>query len=246
MRADRYFEALRSCPVVTVDELVQGRPFVVLSPHPDDETLGAGGLIAESCAAGGEVDIIVVTDGSGSHPRSQQYPREKLVALRYAEVHAAGRALGLHEDRVTFLGLRDTMAPMSGPDFDEAVQTTLDVVRRSGAGALFVTWEGDPHCDHQASAALAKAVRRSSPGLKLWAYPVWGWHLVADTEMQQPPPTAVRIDISSHRDRKRAAIDAHASQMTGLIGDDPDGFRFNDTSLAPFLGQFEYFIEVPS
>ncbi|MGJ5203707.1 PIG-L deacetylase family protein [Bradyrhizobium sp. HKCCYLR20261] len=246
MRADRFLDALSTSPVVTVDELVHGRPLVVLSPHPDDESLGAGGLIAESRAAGHEVNVIVVTDGSGSHPRSRQYPRQKLVALRYAEVHAAGRVLGVQPDHVTFLGLPDTRAPMSGPDFDAAVETTLKVVRRSGAGALFVTWEGDPHCDHQASAALAKAVRRASPGLKLWAYPVWGWHLAADVETQQPPLSAVRIDISSQRGRKRAAIDAHASQMTDLISDDPDGFRFDDASLAPFLGPYEYFIEVPS
>ena len=33
--------------------------------------------------------------------------------------------------------------------------------------------------------------------------------------------------------------------MTDLIDDDPDGFRFDDRLLAPFLGQYEYFIEVP-
>ena len=95
---------------------------MVLSPHPDDETLGAGGLIAEACAEGQDVDVIVVTDGSGSHPRSKQYPRQKLVDLRYSEVHRAGVALGLQPDRVKFLGLPDTMAPKAGPLFDAAVK----------------------------------------------------------------------------------------------------------------------------
>lgn len=233
------------CPVTTVRELTAGRPFVILSPHPDDETLGAGGLIAEACVGRHEVDVIVVTDGSGSHPRSTQYPRKRLVALRYSEVHKAGLVLGLQPDRVTFLGLPDTKAPKSGPRFDEAIQKTLNVVKRSGAGSLFVTWERDPHCDHEASAELAKAVRRSSPGLKLWAYPIWGWHIEANAETHQPSPKGYRIDISQYRDRKRAAIEAHASQMTNLISDDPAGFRFDEKSLAPFLGSFEYFIEVP-
>jgi LmbE family N-acetylglucosaminyl deacetylase len=245
VRAEQYFEALRTCPVTTTRELTERRPFVVLSPHPDDETLGTGGLIAEACTRGEEVDVIVVTDGSGSHPRSKQYPPRILVDLRYSEVHKAGVALGLEPDRVTFLGLPDTMAPKSGPQFDAAVEETLNIIRRSGAGALFVSWEKDPHCDHQASAELAKTVRRLSPGLKLWAYPIWGWHIEASAEIQQPPPTAYRIDISLYRDRKLQAIAAHASQMTDLIRDDPDGFRFDERSLAPFLGRFEYFIEVP-
>ena len=245
MRAEAYLEALRGCPVATIRELTDGRPFVILSPHPDDETLGAGGLIAEACAGGCPVDVIVVTDGSGSHPRSMQYPRQRLVELRYAEVHKAGLALGLPPDRVQFLGLPDTMAPKSGPQFDAAAHKIRDVVLQSGAGALFVTWEKDPHCDHEAAAELARAVRRLSPFLKLWAYPIWGWHLQPDTDMRPPFPKAVRIDISRYRDQKRAAIDAHVSQMTSLISDDPEGFRFDDRSLAPFLGQFEYFIEVP-
>lgn len=245
MRAESYLEALRTSPVVSSRELTGGRPFVILSPHPDDETLGAGGLIAEACALGQEVDVIVVTDGSGSHPGSMQYPRQKLIDLRYSEVHKAGLALGLPPNRVTFLGLPDTRAPRSGPEFDTAIEKTLDVIHRSGAGTLLVTWESDPHCDHEAAAELAKAVRRRSPGLQLWAYPVWGWHIQANAEMHQPPPKACRIDISHYRNRKHRAIEAHASQMTDLISDDPDGFRFDDTSLAPFLGRYEYFMEVP-
>jgi LmbE family N-acetylglucosaminyl deacetylase len=233
------------CPITTTRALTGGRPFVVLSPHPDDETLGTGGLIAEARTAGQEVDVIVVTDGSGSHPRSKQYPRQRLVDVRYSEVHQAGLALGLEPDRIVFLGLPDTLAPKSGPQFDAAVEETLNVIRRSEAGALFVTWERDPHCDHEASAELARVVRRMSPGLKLWAYPIWGWHIEASADIRQPPPMASRIDISPYRDRKLEAIAAHASQMTDLISDDPEGFRFDKNSLAPFLGQYEYFIEVP-
>jgi LmbE family N-acetylglucosaminyl deacetylase len=188
---------------------------------------------------------IVATDGSGSHPRSKQYPRERLIDLRYSEVHKAGAALGLLPERIKFLGLPDTQAPKSGQRFDAAVEEILSVIRRSGAGSLFVTWENDPHCDHEAAAELAKAVRRMDPAVKLWAYPIWGWHIDADTELNQPPPTAYRLDISQYRDRKLRAIAAHASQMTDLISDDPNGFRFDEASLAPFLGRYEYFIEVP-
>jgi LmbE family N-acetylglucosaminyl deacetylase len=245
VRAERYLEALRESPVITVRELTGGTPFVVLSPHPDDETLGAGGLIAAARAMGQQLDVIVVTDGSGSHPRSHKYPRQRLVDLRYSEVHKAGLALGLPSNRVTFLGLPDTAAPRSGSAFDAAVEKILTVIRHSKADTLFVTWDKDPHCDHEASAELAKAVWRLSPSLRLWAYPVWGWHLEPNIEVDQPSPEAVRIDISEYRDRKHEAIGAHVSQLTDLIGDDPDGFRFDQKSLAPFLGPYEYFIEVP-
>jgi LmbE family N-acetylglucosaminyl deacetylase len=244
--AGPYLQALRTCPITTVRELTGARPFVVLSPHPDDETLGTGGLIAEACANGTLVDVVIVTDGSGSHPHSKQYPRQALIDLRYSEVHQAGLALGLQADRMTFLDLPDTLAPKSGPLFEAAVQQIADLIRRSRAASLFFTWECDPHCDHEATAELAKAVGRMRPGLTLWAYPIWGWHIDANAETHRRPPKAFRIDISQYRDQKLKAIAAHASQMTGLINDDADGFRFDAKSLAPFLGQYEYFIEVPA
>ncbi|MDB5654757.1 MAG: LmbE-like protein, partial [Tardiphaga sp.] len=102
----------------------------------------------------------------------------------------------------------------------------------------------DPHCDHEATARMAEAVRRKLPDLKLWAYPIWGWHLDPASSLDRPEPTGFRLDISEHQACKRAAVAAHVSQMTDLIYDDPDGFCFTERTLAPFLGPFEYFIEV--
>lgn len=43
-----------------------GRPVIFVAPHPDDETLGAGVSIAEHVAAGRDVRILAMTDGTGS------------------------------------------------------------------------------------------------------------------------------------------------------------------------------------
>ena len=109
----------------------------------------------------------------------------------------------------------------------------------------YSNWEHDPHCDHEAAGRLARLVRARQPRLKLWSYPVWGWHLPASHVLDIPPPEGLRLPVSDVLGQKRAAIDAHISQMTNLIDDDPDGFRFNTQTLAPFLRSFEYYIEVP-
>lgn len=245
MRAGSYLDGVRQQPVVSLQTLTGGFPFVILSPHPDDETLGAGGLIAQACAADLPVHVVVLTDGSGSHPRSTLYPRDRLVSLRRAEVETAASILGLAPERVRHLGLVDTQAPTSGPMFDAAVARIVDDIKACGARSLFVTWECDPHCDHEAAAAIAKAARAVLPDIRLWAYPIWGWHLDRLSEVRQPPPSGVRIDIAKELQTKRAAIAAHASQMTDMISDDPEGFRFTEAAMAPFLTPFEYFIEVP-
>ena len=192
MRAGEYLDMVRRMPVAPIEDLTAGAPFVVLSPHPDDETLGMGGLIAQACAAAKDAHIVVLTDGSGSHPHSKLYPRERLIALRRAELEQAGAILGLAPECIRHLGFVDAQMPMSGAAFDAAVAQISDVVRATGARSLFVTWQCDPHCDHQAAAAMAKAVRSLTPAVRLWAYPIWGWHLGPQTDIAQPPPRGVR------------------------------------------------------
>ena len=245
MKIAQYLEAARKLPIISREELTGHAPIVVLSPHPDDETLGLGGLIAQARSAGQEVHVVVLTDGAGSHPNSIEFPPEKLVDLRKAEVRAAGEILGMDPACVYHLDLPDTQAPSEGPAFVEAVRFVSELVRRTGAKNLFVTWDQDPHCDHKAAAALAASVLNDNPVVHLWAYPIWGWHL--DTEEHLPgEPRGYRVQIRSERTIKQKAIAAHASQMSSLIEDDPTGFRFTAETLAPFTTDYEYVFEIPA
>jgi LmbE family N-acetylglucosaminyl deacetylase len=244
MNAARYFEHVKMLPVKDWRELTGEQPFVVLSPHPDDESLGAGGLIALARRNHQDITVILVTDGSGSHPGSLIYPRDRLVATRRSEFEEAGRILGLIPNCLHELGFVDAKSPIEGPEFEEAANTVCEIVRKTGAQSLFVTWRHDPHSDHVAAAALAAEVLRRYPYLKLWAYPIWGWHLAPNTTIPAAAPRGLRLAIDEVQTQKRAAIQAHASQVTDLISDDPKGFRFTVETLAPFLGAYEYFIEV--
>lgn len=246
MNAGQFFGLIDELPLGDWRTLTGGSPFVVLSPHPDDESLGVGGLIALATQHGTDVAIVLVTDGSMSHPNSRAYPRERLVATRQAELIEAARILGVVEDRLFELGLPDAAAPLEGPEFEQALEAVGAIVINVGARNLFVSWEHDPHCDHEAAARLARALRQKHPTLRLWSYPVWGWHLPPSQEVAAPAPAGFRLAIDEVLARKRAAIAAHVSQMTDLIDDDPEGFRFDEKSLAPFLRPLEYFVKVPS
>lgn len=245
MKAGEYFDLVDALPLGSWHDLTGGKPFVVLSPHPDDESLGVGGLIALARRSDQVVAVILLTDGSQSHPNSLIYPSERLIALRRAELVAAAAILGLESGRLFELGLRDAAAPVSGPEFDRSVERVSAIVAEVGAGSLFVTWEHDPHCDHGAAACLAREVRRRNADLKLWHYPIWGWHLPKSHAVQATAPSGLRLAIEDVLPQKQAAIEAHISQMTDLIDDDPEGFRFTANTLKPFLCNYEFYIEDP-
>lgn len=243
MKVADYLARTREMPLASREELTADAPFVVLSPHPDDETLGAGGLIRQAMDAGQMVDVIVLTDGAGSHTHSKMYPPERLVALRKQEVLEAAALLGLPATNLHHLDLPDAAAPKTGPDFEAAVERIVAVMTRRGARSLFVTWGHDPHCDHETAAAMANTAIARVANARLWAYPIWGWHLDPETELPGAP-RGNRIAIANQQAVKARAIAAHASQMTDLIADDPEGFRFTEQTLAPFLGGYEYFYEL--
>ena len=237
-RARDVVASFHTLPVVALRDLVRG-PFVVLAPHPDDESLGCGGLIALAAEAGIEVHVAVLTDGAGSHPNSKRFPPPELARLRACEVREAAALLGVAPERLHPLGAHDTRAPHDGPEFARLAETLSDLLRATGARTLFTTWRHDPHGDHVAAHAIARRAATRG-GARLRCYPVWGWTL---DEQEIEFATGVRLDVTSALAKKRAAIAAHRSQTTDLIGDDPHGFRLNDAFIGMFLESFEVFLD---
>lgn len=243
MQAAAFLAAAAALPVGNLDDITRAG-LVVVAPHPDDESLGCGGLIAEACARGRAVRVVIVSDGCGSHTHSATHPPERLRDLRETEARDAVAALGLARDAVGFLRLPDAGVPSEGPIAEAAADAIAAVARACGAGAVCVTWGHDPHCDHKASAAIVALAGRRLPGVRLFAYPVWGWTLPAETEVG-PGPTGFRLDVSAHVGAKRRAVEAHRSQTTDLIADDPTGFRLAPEMIERFLGPHEIFVAIP-
>ena len=216
---------------------------VVVAPHPDDESLGCGGLIAEAVQDDIAVRVIIVSDGIGSHPNSLEYPAPRLKALRETETLQAVAELGLAPEMVTFLELPDRRVPDLGPSADHAAERIAAVARAIRAGVLLVTWQHDPHCDHQAAFAITRAAAGLLKDVRLLAYPIWGWTLPADLDVGDAPPIGARFDTKRHAAAKRAAILAHRSQTTLMIDDDPDGFVMEAAMIDRFVTMPEIYLE---
>ena len=243
MKVGTYLDALEGLPFGTLADLVGREPFLVCSPHPDDETLGCGGLLLQANAAGIPAAVLILTDGAGSHPGSREFAPPRLAHLRRREASSATAELGLRPDRLHFLDLPDAASPSSGPAFEAAVAAIVEVATDVGARTLFVTSGRDPHCDHETAFAMAcRAARRL--GARLWAYPIWSLHLPREDEVDAVPPNGWRLDVAREIATKRRALARYASQMTPMIADDPAGFVFTEAQLAPFLRDHEIFVRV--
>ena len=239
MSANEALSALQRLPVSRLGQTLGDGGLLVIAPHPDDESLACGGLIARACEEGRAVRVVVVSDGTGSHLRSRAFPRARLRALREQEARRAVQALGLAPRHLAFLRLPDRFVPHEGAAARAAVEKIVGVAQEVFASALFVSWRHDPHCDHQAAYKLARSAQRRL-GARLFEYTVWGAALPARMTVTSVGG-GFRLDVGRARARKRRAIAAHRSQITELISDDPTGFRLSAADLARFAGPYEAF-----
>jgi LmbE family N-acetylglucosaminyl deacetylase len=234
-------EDFRQFPETDIAGLLGGLRPLIIAPHPDDESLGCGGLIAASCDAGVAPVVVVLTDGAGSHPGSRAYPPERLLELREQEAKRAVNVLGLPLRNLYFLRAPDTKLPEAGQVFDDHVSRLGEIGRSHDCGAVVAPWLGDPHCDHQAAAIMATNVSVEHDWALL-SYPVWGWLREGEDLFDEPRKRGWKLQISGQMPRKQQAIAAHRSQYGGLIEDSLAGFKLPDELLRVFSQNFEIYI----
>jgi LmbE family N-acetylglucosaminyl deacetylase len=192
---------------------------VIVAAHPDDEVLGAGGLISVLAAAGARLRLVAVTDGEGSH-RGRAEPTA-LAWRRTAETTAALRALGAEAADVIRLRLPDTGLAGREDELAAALEPLT-----AGFGLCLAPWDGDLHPDHETAGRAARRAARpgakdarvpwsagGARGTRVLLYPIWMWHWASPADPRVPWHRALRVPLPpSAAARKRAAIGRFASQ----------------------------------
>lgn len=214
---------------------------LIVAPHADDESLGCGGVISLLRKYHQPVYILLLSDGTMSHPNSIKFPSEKLRDLRENELIAAAKILGVPEENVIFCRYPDRSVPSYGEArFDSAVKSISSLLEMLKPQSIFVPWRRDPHPDHKSAYQLIESAKDSYA--KIYEYPIWLTELgkpedEPDTEEAMP----FRLDITNVLSQKISAIAQHQSQITDLIDDDPQGFRISQEMLNHFNVPYETF-----
>lgn len=213
---------------------------VVLAAHPDDESLGAGGVMARAHRRGIDVVVVAATDGEASHPASPTHSPARLAAIRRGELRAAVSRSAPGAD-VHHLGMPD-----GGLDncADELVDALVGLVGDGRRTLIVAPWRRDGHPDHDAAgrAAMAAAARTGSD---LWQYPIWFWHWAQPD--QAPWGTLAAVDLDAGEMAAKADAQAeHRSQIAPLSERPGDETLLSAELLRHFRGPREVFVrEVP-
>lgn len=173
--------------------VLRGERLLVLAPHPDDEVIGCGGLVAQHLAEGREVRIVIVTDGAEAGPPS----------LREEESLRGVGILG--GAPVEFFRVPDRQLETHAA----AVKQRLRAVAAEFVPDLILVPGTDEiHPDHRALAtAFCELVQQDATLFSELAVA-----RVAFYEVSRPLQPNAIVDITNVAETKYAAIAAHASQ----------------------------------
>lgn len=209
---------------------------VVVAAHPDDETLGAAGLMASTARRGARVTVLIATDGEGSHPESPSFTPAELAALRRRE--AAEALEQLHPSiALHFLGIADG----GTEDRRDEIAAALRALVGDGGSCLVVSpWAGDGHRDHR---VVGEVTAEVCTDLRIpWrAYPIWLWHWGSPGEVPWGELEVFELDQATV-DLKRAATRRHRSQIEALSSAPGDEVILHEGMQAHFDRAFEVFV----
>jgi N-acetylglucosamine malate deacetylase 1 len=177
-----------------------GKRILAISPHPDDEAIGCGGLlIAHSTKA--EIRIVNVYNGDGGGAleegpwRDEPSYRERLVRTRARELQAAAKVLGACQ--VDQLGVSDCDGEPGDAEV-EALRTTIDAYMPD---VVTLPWYLDNHPHHRKTNEIfAQAARKLD--CMILGYEIWS--------LLRPN---AYLDITSSLDRKLEAIALYETQL---------------------------------
>jgi len=157
---------------------------LVLAPHPDDESIGCGGLLLKYP---GQCDVVVLTDGRYGGLSGQS--ETDTISTRKVEFENAMTYAGVKS--WFFLGVEDGKLSENFAKFAE--------LNLSGYDAIFVPAPGENHEDH---ACVYDFLRKLKPQAQIYGYEVW-------SALGSP---SHYIDISDVVDEKKRLIAFHESQ----------------------------------
>ena len=205
--ADHWSKMLARCPAWTP----QDGALLVVAPHPNDEILGAGGLIQTWVACGREVSVLSVSDGEAANPEF-----EGLANIRREQVKEALRKLCPTHVSVTRLGLPDGR-----------ITEHLNRVRNAMLSfcrdrlTLIAPYEHDGHPDNDAVGAMCVDFARSwnipiaRYAIRAWYRPAGGCPDLAAMSKER----WVKFALSDDAKRAKArAIQCFCSQMGSAAG----------------------------
>lgn len=154
-------------------DIEESHSIIIVSPHPDDEVLGCGGIIRHYLDLSLQVYVIIMTHGELCN--IQYCSKEETVRHRSKLTKDAMNVLGLPENHLIQLNFPD--CEINKRDETE-VRMLITILEDIDPDVVFIPHPFDRHGDHIATGDIIKEYYAHNPKVKMYYYCVWFWFWV--------------------------------------------------------------------
>ncbi|MEI6556795.1 MAG: PIG-L family deacetylase [Rhodospirillaceae bacterium] len=191
-----------------------GRRILVLSPHPDDEVVGAATAIGRAGVAGAAVFLLHLTTGIPAREVLWPWQRRRhpdRVARRRAEAGAVASALG-----ATIAGFSDRPSRGLKDDLPAARAEVMAALARFDIDRLWVPAYEGGHADHDAASGLAATLRGRVAVWEFAEYNFAGGRIHPNSFPHRRGPESTLVLSTGEADAKAGLLRLYASEQNNL------------------------------
>lgn len=195
---------------------------LVFAPHPDDETLGCGGMIALKREQKVPVEVVFITDGQASHPNHPRIKPEQLIQIRKQEAVTALAILGVEPSQIHFLDQQDgSLSNLPEEERQQLLDRLIQLLQDFNPQEVYVSYRKDGHPDHETTSALVQAaILKSKLQIELLQYPIDKlWNPWLFDFKSQELANSYRLPLRHALSKKKQALEAYPSQFLPLAPD---------------------------
>jgi LmbE family N-acetylglucosaminyl deacetylase len=210
--------------------VAQTGPVVILAPHPDDETLGCGGLIARRISEGRRVVVVVITDGRALLRRFgvAANPTEgEVSAMRKDETRRSVEILGGNVADIRFLDFENERLVAQKA---EALARITALLKEVAPAEVYFPSPFEGHAEHVVTNEIARAACAATGACPAtFEFIV---NLKRGSSIESLPRRLHAVDVSAHRDRERRALAQFRSHLDFLYSGQP----------APLAADYDHYL----
>ena len=183
------------------------KDILIIAPHPDDETLGMGGMIAQKKKKGALISIVFLTDGEAS---LKDIDKEEIISNR----------IKTSEDVAEIYGIKNIYR-LNLPDGklkdikEEAIKKLAEILELVAPEEIYCTHYLDKWSDHIYAATLTiNALKRVPKNIVFYYYWVWArYYLNINTIHMTKWKNIFLLPIRKEKDVKCLAIGKYKNNI---------------------------------
>jgi LmbE family N-acetylglucosaminyl deacetylase len=222
-----------------IEKKEEYRNIIIVAPHPDDEVLGAGGIIISNIKKGVDVAIVFLTDGENSN---EDIKKEVVAKERIKISESVLLQIGIKKNNISRFHLEDgKLNDLRKDIYDNAVSNLSLLIKTKKPDAVFVTHPKEtwPYDHITAYNMTVEAVKNSKINCKIYGYWVWVWYsLPIRCYNKVEWKNTFRVDVKDVISKKRELINLYLEPKTEY------GKPWSGVLPEPLIKSFEYPYEV--